>query len=147
MDKRSMFLLFSHQLTEVQLQDARKNLAVGNFVSLPLELQQRWSEVPPDLPSLLSWLRPVWKWLMEQSQPGDWVLIQGEQGLVYHTVAFCKLWLLRPVYATSKRQVIAENMSNGKIVIHKVFKHHSFRLYEQATDPLSFGTPSVRSGH
>jgi hypothetical protein len=46
-----MFLFFSHTLTDEQIDDA-KSMGVIEFVKLSQDLQERFSNVPPELESL-----------------------------------------------------------------------------------------------
>ena len=60
---KTLFLLFSHSLTEDQKQDAQDSLGVSEFVSLPAELQQMFSNVPPELEELDDFLDPIVDWI------------------------------------------------------------------------------------
>ena len=51
-----MYLLFSHKLTNEQIDDANTNLKVYDFVSLPETLQTLWSNIPPELENLDNYL-------------------------------------------------------------------------------------------
>ena len=46
---KKMFLLFSHNLTQIQIDDAKNNLDIEKFVSLSQDLQELWSNIPSDL--------------------------------------------------------------------------------------------------
>ena len=123
-----MFLLFSHKLTDEQIKDAKINLEVEEFIYLPIELQTLFSNVPPSGVNLGEYLKPIFRFLIKNAKVGDYVLIQGEFGVVYRLVNFAKVLDLIPVYATTKRESI-EEVVDGKIVKKSVFAHVEFREY------------------
>lgn len=124
-----MFLLFSHNLTEYQINDAKSNLGVENFVYMSDDLQRVWSNIPSELLFLKEYLRPFRNFLVENSEYGDVVLIQGDFGAVYQMVNFAKDLGLKAVYATTKR-VVEEIIVEGKTVKKSIFEHERFREYE-----------------
>jgi len=125
----NLFLLFSHSLTPDQVEDAKQSLGVSNFVSLPADLQERFSNVPADLKSLTEYLQPICKWLSEQVRAGDYVLVQGDFGATYSLVNHCKLIGAVPVYATTERKSIDITQPDGSVVTQRIFKHKIFRRY------------------
>ena len=122
-----MFLFFSHKLTPLQIEEAKK-LGVEEFVYLPKNLQDIFSNVPPDVESLGEYLKPLFLFLMQNSKSGDYVLIQGEFGVVYRLVTFAKMLDLIPIYATTKREV-SEKIEGDKVIKRSVFSHSGFRRY------------------
>ena len=126
MEKRRMFLLFSHKLTNDQIVDAKK-MGVGDFIYLPEELQKKWSNVPPEIEDLKEYARDF-KEFLKEAKKGEFVLVQGDFGLVCKMVEFSKQKGLIPVYATTKR-VSKEVKKNGKIIKISEFKHIRFRRY------------------
>lgn len=126
---KKMFLLFSHNLTPSQEFDVQKSLNVNEFVFLPNELQVLWSNIPCDLELLKDYLIPFKKFLFENSNFEDVVLVQGDFGAVYHMVNFAKDLGLKTVYATTKR-VVEEIVIDGKTVKKSIFEHERFREYE-----------------
>ena len=123
-----MFLLFSHTLTKEQIEDAKNNLGVEEFISLPQTLQQLWSNIPPDIKDLTSYLEPIKEWLQKQLKVGDYVLVQGDFGATCKMVSFVKRQNAKPIYATTKRNAI-EIVENGKIIKKSIFKHVRFREF------------------
>ncbi len=124
-----MHLIFSHNLTDEQKADAIKTLGTEEFIYLPNELQQKWSNVPPDLERLNDFLSPIITYLKTNVRPNDYVLVQGDFGATYITVNFVKQLQATPIYATTKRQVI-EVIEQDKIIKKSIFKHERFRKYE-----------------
>ena len=125
---KKMFLLFSHKLTEKQIEDAKKNWDVKEFIYLPKDLQDLWSNVPPDIRKVDSYLLPIKNFLIKYAKEGDIVLIQGDFGAVYEMVNFCKKHNLIPVHSTTNRYV-EEKVVNGKVEKFSVFDHVIFREY------------------
>ena len=121
-----LFLFFSHSLTNEQIEDAKYNLNIEEFVHLPKELQTLFSNVSPELKSLNEYVKPFKEFLKKKAKKDDLILIQGDFGLVCHLVDFSIKQKYIPVYATTKREVIVEK--NGTKV--SKFKHIIFRRYE-----------------
>lgn len=123
-----LILLFSHKLTNEQMGSAEKELNVNEFVYLPSDLQEKWSNVPPDADELADYLNPIKEWVKSVSNKGDYILIQGDFGVSYLMVqwAFDNGYI--PVYATTKRNVV-EIEENGETVTIRKFQHCKFRKY------------------
>lgn len=126
---KKMFLLFSHNLSQNQINDAINDFNIEEFVSLPKNLQDLWSDVPTQLENLKDYLLPIKKFLVENSDFEDVVLIQGDFGAVYHIVNFVKDLGLLAIYATTSREV-EEFQENGKNIKKSIFEHRRFRKYE-----------------
>ena len=122
-----MFLFFSHKLTAEQIEDAKKR-GVKEFVSLPNELQYKFSNVPPEIDDIKEYSKPFFKFLKENAKEGDFVLIQGDFGVVFNIVEFCKDNNLQAVYSTTKR-VAKETKIDEKVVKVSELKHVKFRFY------------------
>jgi len=124
-----MFLLFSHKLTATQIEDATKNFGIDEFVPLPEELQQIWSNVPPQLKSLKKHLKPLKKYLKKNLNSDDYVLIQGDFGAVYEMVNYVKKSNTVALYATTKRE-FTEKKIDDKIIKTSIFSHILFREFK-----------------
>ena len=127
MKKKTMLLLFSHNLTEKQKEDAQK-LGVGTFVSLPEPLQKIWSHIDPEADSIVSILDEIKSFVKIHTQKGDMVLIQGDFGATYHMVAYAKSLGLVALYATTKRNCNTY-MKNDLLYKESTFEHVKFREY------------------
>ena len=126
---KKMFLLFSHNLTQIQIDDAKNNFDIEKFVSLSQDLQELWSNIPSDLIFIKEYLLPFRNFLKKNSNFGDVVLIQGDFGAVYQMVNFANDLGLKAVYATTTR-VIEEIVIDEKTVKKSIFEHRRFREYE-----------------
>ncbi len=125
----SLFLIFNHSFTPEQKKDAQINLGIHNFIEMPRYLKEIWANIPPNLESISSFIDPIKKWLMENSSPFDFVLIQGELGASYILVNFAFQNSLIPIYSTTVRKAIEELQPDGSIKLVHCFKHERFRKY------------------
>jgi hypothetical protein len=125
----SLFLIFNHQFTSTQEVDARTSLDVKKIVPLPTELQERWSGIPPFLPTLKEYLEPFRVWLASQAATGDFSLIQGDFGACYLLVHFALNQGLIPVYSTTQREAEEEILPDGTVRLIHHFEHQIFRRY------------------
>jgi hypothetical protein len=125
----SLFLLFNHRVTAAQQSAARKQLGVAALITLPPELQQLWSQIPPELPTLAAYLEPLETWLISHAQANDYVLIQGDFGATFLLVRFALNHDFIPVYATTSRQAIEEHLPDGAVKMVHRFQHQMFRRY------------------
>lgn len=126
----TLYLLFSHTLTEAQTTDAQESLSVGAFTRLPDALQTRWSNIPPELPALDEHLAPVMDWLRERVQPKDFVLVQGDFGATFYVVDTCRREGLGvPIYATTQRITEEVPQEDGSIRKFSTFRHVRFRRF------------------
>lgn len=132
---KTLHLLFSHTLTPDQEADAKVNLSPsegGNeiiFRHLPEDLQQHFSNVPSDLQNLNEYAQPLKDWLKENTKAEDYALVQGDFGLAFILVNFCKEIGVIPVYATTERQSVEVVQEDGSIITQRVFRHRLFRKY------------------
>jgi len=124
-----LFLLFSHQLTPEQQADATQRLKVDTFRSLPPDLQAQWSQVPPELEQVDVYAQPIWDWLSEKAEGGDYVMVQGDFGITYATVRKALDLGLVPVYATTRRESSEVVAENGEVRKTLTFRHIRFRKY------------------
>jgi len=123
-----MFLLFSHKLTNEQIKDAKENLGVNEFIYLPEDLQYKFSNVPPEIENIKDYSKDFKEFLANNAKKQDFVLIQGDFGIVFQMVEFCKENNLKAIYSTTKR-VVKEQVINGKIIKTSEFRHIRFRNY------------------
>lgn len=121
----AMHLFFSHELSEEQINDAKTSLKVVEFKALPKDLQTKFSNVPPSLDNLDDYARDFYEYIDKNAKKGDFLLVSGDFGLVYQLVSFCKNRDLKPVYATTKREVLKDE--NG--IKQSIFKHVRFREF------------------
>lgn len=128
-----MLLLFSHELTADQIEDAQHNLGITEFVKLPADLQKEWSNIAPT-GSINS--NPFEVWIYKNSQPNDMILVSGDFGMTFTIVEAIKsmgkkasMLYRECCYATTERQSVESKQPDGSIKKTAVFKHVQFRLY------------------
>jgi len=122
-----IFLFFSHKLTSSQIEDIKK-MGIKEIVYLPSNLQEKFSNIPPEVDNLSEYVRVFAEYLLKHSKPNDYILIQGDFGLVYHLVNISKSIGLIPIYSTTKRVVIEEKKGKEVIKTSK-FEHIRFRRF------------------
>jgi hypothetical protein len=125
---KKLFLLFSHKLTKQQVADAKKNLGVEEFVYLPTDLQKLWSNIPPSLAELSTYLAPMVEYIDSYAKTEDIFLVQGDFGACYDIVSYLKDNGFDAYYATTSRKTV-EKLVDGKVVKTSVFEHVRFRKY------------------
>ena len=121
-----MILLFSHKLSEEQIIDAKNAYGVKEFIYLPTNLQQLWSNFNPELEKLD--LEDFQDFIKRNSTKGDIVLFKGDFGATFAMVKFALECDLMPVYATTQREVV-EVVEDGQTIKKSIFKHRRFRRY------------------
>lgn len=126
---RSLFLIFNHQLTQIQKDDARSSLGIRQLVKLPPDLEELWCQIPPDLPEIADYLAPIKTWLSQRASKSDYVLIQGDFGATFIMVNFAFEKGLIPIYSTSRRNAVEEHKDDGSVKLVHQFNHQIFRKY------------------
>jgi len=125
----SLFLIFNHDITPVQETDARNSLCVQRIIDMPSDLKKLWRQIPPDLPEISSYLKPVKDWLAQNSIINDYILIQGDFGACYIMVDFAFKIGLVPIYSTTRREAVEEHDDAGTVKLVHHFQHRIFRKY------------------
>lgn len=121
---KQIFLLFSHKLTEVQEEEIYNKLNCGKINYLPENLKYEWSNVDKEEDKSILFQ----EYLKINGNIGDYVLIQGEWGMTYTMITYCKANNLIPLYAYSKRSVV-EKKDGENIKKISFFKHIKFMEY------------------
>ncbi len=111
-----------------QIRDAQENFGVCDFIRLPQELQKKWSNVPAKLENLDNFMVDFENFVKANAKEGDFALVQGDFGVTYKMIEFCKKEGIRAVYATTKR-IAKEMIADGRVVKNSIFKHVRFREY------------------
>jgi hypothetical protein len=124
-----LFLLFNHSITPTQESDALASLGVSKIVLPPAEIKALWCQIPPDLPEISTYLRPVRQWIETSASPGDYVLIQGDFGACCLMADFAFRQEIVPVYSTTHREMSETLDADGSICLTHRFDHRIFRRY------------------
>lgn len=128
-ENRRAFLLFSHKPTIAQKTELVEKWRAREIINLTSELQKIWSNVPPHLESISTYLKPVLDWLTAAGSFGDVVVIQGDFGAVYLAVKKALEIGMIPLYATTQRKVEEALQSDGSVKQKRVFRHVRFRVF------------------
>ncbi|MCX7884668.1 MAG: CRISPR-associated protein Csx20 [Caloramator sp.] len=125
-----MYLIFSHNLTKDQEEDAKKNLKIDRFIYMPDELKNIWGNINPygELP--IDDIQKIKDYIYKNAKKGDYILIQGDFWAVYNLVKWCFEKDFIPVYSTTKRVHDEKDLKNGQVESRKIFKHVNFRRYQ-----------------
>ena len=124
-----MILIFSHTLTDEQINDAIANLNITEFVYMPQILQDTWSNIASSIHDMKKYLNEIHDFIISNSSKNDYILIQGDFGATYNTVNFCKENKRITIYSTTKRQS-KEIYRNNMVEKVSYFSHLSFREYQ-----------------
>lgn len=130
---KKLLLIFNHDLTDTQREDAATSLGVKRFVGLPPELRHLWSRIPPGLGRLVDYLDPVTRWLSREAGSGDFVLIQGDFGATFIMVNIAFELGTVPVYSTTQRLARDIRNDDGSVETTHLVRHVAFRKYEATT--------------
>lgn len=128
-----MLLILNHKLLDSQINDARSNHSVDEFIEMPRELADIWEQIEPAGALDVYLLGKIAAWIDEKARPEDYILVHGEFGAVYYIVDYCLSKNLTPVYATTERRYSQELLNNGDIANQHIFHHAGFRRYRKYT--------------
>lgn len=106
-----------------------ESLGVSRIETLPDELKELWSGVPPEAPAIQEILGPIRDWLKDAATPEDYVLIQGDFGACYLMVRFAFSEGLIPIYSTTDRVASEEHGGDGAVRVVHTFRHRIYRKY------------------
>ncbi len=125
----SLFLLFNHELTALQEEEARASLHISSINEPPPGLKAMWRQIPPELGEIDGYLEPIRAWLGREADRGDFVLIQGDFGACFLMVGFAFEHGLVPIYSTTNREAEEAQHENGSVTLTHRFRHRMFRRY------------------
>ena len=131
---KKIFLLFSHKLTNEQIQELKGRFKIEKIINLSSDLQSLWSNFPPENNFPKKIADKFIEYLQNNSQKEDFVLVQGEFGLVFYIVDWCLKNNRIPIYSTTKRIFKEENQPDGSIKNIHIFKHVNFRKYRRCDE-------------
>ena len=125
---KKMILLFSHNLTNLQIEDAKASLQVEEILYLPANLQEIWSNVNPEVDDREN-LEEIKKYVRENLNKNDFVLIQGEWGYSYEMVKWSKRECFVPIYSATIRNYQEKVDNEGNVINTHIFKHVKYKIY------------------
>ena len=125
---RNFVVLMSHDMSEIQKNDAYEKLKVTKIIEAPSEIKKIWGNINPISNLDTKFLEPVVLWISQSSKEEDYVLVQGEFGATFYIVDYCFKNNLIPVYATSLRRV-DEIRQGDRVITNRVIVHEGYRNY------------------
>ena len=126
--EKKVLLVFSHQLTENQKKELVEEYKVKEIKNLPEELQNMWSNVSIKK-NYKENLEKIKKFIKENFNKDDIILIQGNWGYTYNLVKWSIENEIIHVYSYTERNV--EEIKEGEIVKKiSYFEHVKFVKYE-----------------
>jgi hypothetical protein len=126
-----MFLLFSHKLTQRQIEEAKLRFKIDEFISLPDKLQDIWSNVPPEGELNDDYLSEIKSFILNSVSEKSYAIIEGDYGSTFEMVCWCFKNNIIPLYSTSKRIFNEFIKGDGTVENKHLFKHINFRLYKK----------------
>lgn len=124
---RKFFILMSHKITDNQVEQAKKEFGVSEFINIS---DDAWSCINPSIESVKQSTQKYKDLLKLNAKSGDILLVQGDFGATYDMVSFAKNFGLIAIYATTKRVINEVIKDDGTIVSTREFRHERFREYE-----------------
>lgn len=126
--EKKVLLVFSHELTENQEKELKEEFEVDKIEKLPIDLQNMWSNVSIKTKYYEN-LEEIKKYIENNFNEGDILLIQGNWGYTYNLVNWGINEKYIPIYSYTERNV--EEVKDGEN-IKKIsyFKHVKFIEYK-----------------
>lgn len=124
---KNLVLFFSHKLSDEQINCAKSDLQVTDFIYLPENLQRDWSNISPESDNID--ISGFVDWIEKNTSKNDIFLVQGDFGATFSLLNYLKTNNYSAVYSTSKRIAFEYKKDNGDIVTTHIFKHIKFRFY------------------
>lgn len=129
---KNMFLLFSHRLTQKQIEESRDKLEVTEYIYLPEDLKNLWSHINPTGDLEIEYFKDIITFIKDNGKKGDIALVQGDFGATYIMVNWCIENGFIPIYSTTERVYSLEKSVDGKTINRHIFEHVRFRRYSCA---------------
>lgn len=126
---KKILLLFSHKLTEKQIKKLEE-MGIEYKIELPEELQKKWSNINP-LEENQATLNEIIEFISSNIEKDDFVLVQGEFGMVFAIVDFALRTGIIPIYSATKRICYEKNRDDGTTEIRHIYMHENFKKYKR----------------
>lgn len=132
MNHKRGFVLMNHELLKSQIRELNHvfKIQTADFCYLPESLRAFWRNISPAGSLPVEWLSEIIDYLAKQSDPGDYIVVQGDFGCTYFVVNWAFQNNRIPLYATTRRDA-REVVSETGVEIKRFFVHDHFRKYEE----------------
>ena len=127
-----VFCLINHELTPRQVDELYTSFKAESNIFPPAPIASLWKDIPVVEEFTLAMFDPIIDWLQD-ANPGDVLVIQGEFGATFTIVDFALQNGLIPVSAVTKR-IVQETREGEKVVKNNFFEHICFRKYSYYKD-------------
>lgn len=123
--------MFNHyKLNEEQITYLNLNYNCEKIIYLPENLRRKFANIDPAEDSLLNSAQIFKKFISDNTNINDYVVIQGEFGITCLLVNYCFKTKRIPLYATSERKSFEVKLKDGSVIKESKFKFVRFRKYE-----------------
>lgn len=120
----------SHQLTDVQISDAKKNWSVRRIDQLPDAIQTIWSNIDPSINSDEINLNELYSYIQDHYQPSQLIILaQGELSATTKLVNWAQKRNITIINSTTERRSVDQIQADGSVETVKQFQHVRFREY------------------
>lgn len=128
----TVFLVFSHKLTEDQIHSLKEEFGITQFQYLPKPLQLRWSAIPPDfiLPQILTLCEDIFQTISEGTNgnpSGHYLLAVGDQTATIHMNLMGRDSGMICLQSTTERINEETKLPDGSVKKTVQFKHVKWR--------------------
>lgn len=123
------FIIMSHDLLDVQINELREKMKVNEIVYLPHDLKTRFMQISKETNESIKLINDIKEFIDRNKINGDYVLIQGEYGVTNYIVNWCFKNELSPIYASTERVYNREVLEDGSILNKHIFNHKEFKSY------------------
>ena len=124
----SVLCLLNHDLTKRQSEELVEKYSAFQIMYPPDALKKTWASIPTNNEISGSELAEFTDWIIVNSKPGDYLVVQGEFGSTFYLVEFAFAHHLIPLHSVTKR--IAREMRINEVVRRTyIFEHIRFRRY------------------
>jgi len=128
LDKKRAVVILSHELNCYQILELKEKWKVSDIIFLPKELKDIWSSINPNGEIDTNYLNSILKFIMDNTNEDDYVIVQGEFGATHYIVNRIFENNRIPLYATTVRKV-KEMVIDNITKTERVFEHVNFRKY------------------
>jgi hypothetical protein len=126
----TLFVAFSHTLTESQISDAKASLGVDGIITLSetdSDLQKKFSQVPAQATTkeIVELAQSIVG--LAQKAGAKFFYVAGEPSLVIHSSILAHKEGLEVVQSTTERRSVETLQSDGTVVKSAIFAHVQWR--------------------
>lgn len=126
--KKTAIIILSHELLKIQTDELKEKFNVTKIIYLQQKNLKGWKNVSSEGELDTNLIKDIRKFILENTNDNDYVVIQGEWGMTVAIVNICFNENRIPIYSTTERKV-KEIRNNNKVKTIRIFEHKQFRKY------------------